>query len=371
KFDLVVLSVGLEPSESFRELTRNLGVRLNEFGFVWTPALSPLCTSRAGVFTAGAASGPKDIPETVIQAGAAACEAGRLLCAARGTLTVERTFPPERDVAGEPVRVGVFICHCGINIGGIVNVPRVRDYAATLPGVVFVADNLYTCSQDTQKLIIEHIREHDLNRIVVASCSPRTHEPLFQETLREAGLNPHLFTMANIRDQCSWVHQSEPEAATEKAKDLVHMAVAKARLTEPLAPVILPVTHKALVIGGGLAGMTSALAIADHGFEVCLVEKEKKMGGHLRDLQTMLNGQDLQAMLASTVEQVNRHPLIRVHREATVREIKGFVGNYESILSDGANFKHGAILVTTGASEYRPTEYGYGQSATIVTQTEF
>ncbi len=371
RFDMVVLSVGLEPGERAASLARGLGVRTNQHGFIWTDSVQPLRTSRPGVFVGGAASGPKDIPETVTQASAAACEAGMLLHTARGTLTKEREFPVERDVSREPVRVGVFVCHCGINIGGIVDVPNVAEFARTLPGVAYAEDNIYTCSQDTQDHIRQMIAEHELNRVVVASCSPRTHEALFQETLRQAGLNPHLFAMANIRDQCSWVHQNEPEAATAKARDLVRMAVARVKLAEPLASVVLPMTHSALVIGGGLAGMTGALAIADQGFDVCLIEKGRTLGGHLRDLDSMPGGQDLQAMLKSLVKKTSNHPLISVHLNTVVREVKGFVGNYETELSNGVTFKHGAVLVATGANEYSGKEYGYGQSRRVVTQKEF
>ncbi len=370
RFDLVVLSVGLQPSADLRRLARSLGARVNEYGFIWTEPLRPLVTSRAGLFAAGAATGPRDIPETVIQASAAACEAARLLAPARNTLVTERTYPPERNIAGEPVRIGVFVCHCGINIGGIVDVPAVKDYAAVLPGVAYADHNLYTCSQDTQKLIKQRIEEHRLNRVVVASCSPRTHEPLFQETMKESGLNPYLFVMANIRDQCSWVHQRDPAGATAKAKDLVRMAVAMARLAEPLQSVALPVTPSALVIGGGLSGMTVALAIADQGFEVCLVEQGRELGGHVRKLDRTIDGQNLPALLQATVTRVQKHARIKTHIGVTVREIKGFVGNYESVLADGAAFKHGAVVVATGAMEYRPEEYGYGRHKNVMTQLE-
>ncbi len=372
RFDMVVLSVGLEPGDRTAALARGLGVRTNQHGFIWTDPAQPLRTSRPGVFVGGAASGPKDIPETVTQASAAACEAGILLQSARGTLTKEKEYPVERDVSRDPVRVGVFVCHCGINIGGVVDVPDVTSFARTLKGVVYAEENIYTCSQDTQDHIRQVIAEQDLNRVVVASCSPRTHEALFQETLKEAGLNPHLFAMANIRDQCAWVHQNEPEAATAKARDLVQMAVARARLAEPLASVFLPMTHSALVIGGGLTGMTGALAIADQGFDVCLVEKSRTLGGHLRDLDCMPGGQDLQVMLKSLVKRTVNHPRISVHMGTVVREVRGFVGNYETILSNDIAFKHGVILVATGADEYQPNnEYGYGRSRRVVTQLEF
>ena len=214
-----------------------------------------------------------------MEASAAAAKVMGLLADERGALIRDKTHPPERNVVGEEPRVGVFVCHCGRNIGAVVNVPAVVEYARTLPNVVYAEDNLYTCSTDTQQAIRQKIEEHCLNRVIVASCTPRTHEPLFQDTLREAGLNPYLFEMANIRDQCSWVHMREPEAATEKAKDLVRMAAAKARLLEPLYPQFIDVVPGGLVIGGGIAGMTAALDLADEGFPAYLLEKGPRTGG--------------------------------------------------------------------------------------------
>ncbi|RLI10843.1 heterodisulfide reductase, partial [Candidatus Bathyarchaeota archaeon] len=225
EFDLVVLAVGFRPPEGFEELARALGIELNEFGFCKTSEFGPLETSRPGIFVCGAFSGPKDIPDSVAEASGAAAKAASIIASERGKLVARKEYPPEIEVRpDEEPRIGVFICHCGVNIGGIINVKEVVEYAKTLPGVVYAEDNLYTCSQDTQERIKKIIREYRLNRVVVASCTPRTHEPLFRETLREAGLNPYLFEMANIRDQCSWVHMHEPEKATEKAKDLVRSA---------------------------------------------------------------------------------------------------------------------------------------------------
>jgi heterodisulfide reductase subunit A-like polyferredoxin len=369
-FDLVVLSVGLEPAAGTAALARTLGVRLDADGFVWTDPGDPLRTSRPGLFAAGAASGPKDIPESVTQASAAACEAGRLLAEAAGTLTVEREFPPEKDVSAEPPRIGVFVCHCGINIGGVVNVPSVADYARALPHVVYAEHNLYTCSQDTQNHIRDVIREYHLNRVVIASCSPRTHEPLFQQTLREAGLNPNLIAMANIRDQCSWAHMTNPRAATDKAGDLVRMVVAKARLLRPLQAATVPVTHAALVVGGGLAGMTAALAIADRGYPVTLVEKAADLGGNLRRLHEGFDGQDLPSFLRRLEARVRGHPAITVCTGTTVGEVHGFVGNFTSTLSDGREIPHGVAVVATGASEYAGGEFGRGQHRGVLTQLE-
>jgi heterodisulfide reductase subunit A len=376
EFDLVVLSVGFTPSENAKRLAKNLGVELNEFGFCKTQPFHPMETSRPGVFVCGMFSSPKDIPETVTQASAAAASVGELLSPARGTLVKKKEYPKELDVRGQPPRIGVFVCHCGINIGGVVDVPSVVEYAQTLPNVVHACENLYTCSSDTQEIIKKRIQEYGLNRVIVASCSPRTHEPLFQETIREAGLNRYLFEMANIRDQCSWVHMHDPEAATEKAKDLVRMAVAKARMLEPLERPSLGVTRRGLVIGGGLAGMTAALALAEQGFEVDLVEKNKELGGFLRKIHYTLDNGDVQEYLRSMIEKVNSNKLIRVFLNAKVENVSGYVGNFKTTItlnSDSEAKKeldHGVIIVATGGEEYRPNEYLYGKDPRVLTQLE-
>ena len=373
EFDMVVLSVGLEPGKQSKQLAERLGIKLRPDGFIWTDAKNPLLTSQQGIFAAGAASGPKDIPETVTQASASAAMAMQLLSEARDTLTIEQEFPPEKDITGIEPRIGVFVCHCGINIGGIVNVPSVAEYARTLPYVAYAEENLYTCSQDTQDHIREVIEEHSLNRIVVASCSPRTHEPLFQETLRQAGLNPYLFEMANIRDQCSWVHMNEPEKATEKAKGLVRMTVARAGLAEPLESAEVDVTASALVIGSGLAGMTAAKAIADAGFEVTLVEKQAQLGGNLNKLRHTIDGWDIQDYLGQLIDEIENDDNIAVHTNSELESIDGFVGNFESTLKTPAgpvNIQHGVVVVTIGGSESKPEEYCYGQNENILTQME-
>jgi heterodisulfide reductase subunit A len=372
-YDMVVLSVGLEPTDSTRRLARNLKLRQDAHGFVWTDPESSLRTSRPGVLAAGVASGPKDIPETVVQASAAACEARALLASASGSLTKEREFPPERDVSPEPLRIGVFVCHCGINIGGVVSVPKVAEYAKTLPDVVYAEENLYACSQDSQAHIRDVIVAQKLNRVVVASCSPRTHEPLFQQTLRETGLNPYLFEMANIRDQCSWIHMNAPDPATEKAKDLVRMAVAKVRFSEPLHSAMLDVTHSALVIGGGLAGMTAALAVADQGFKVTLVEREKTLGGNLRRIRRSSSDPDIPATLDNYVARVKSHKGIRLLAGSELEETQGFVGNFESTIRSGKSktkVTHGVTVVATGGTESKPAEYGYGKDKRVLTQLD-
>ncbi|HET98578.1 MAG TPA: CoB--CoM heterodisulfide reductase iron-sulfur subunit A family protein [Desulfurivibrio alkaliphilus] len=376
KFDLVVLSQGLEAPDDAEQLAQAAGIDLNPYQFAATDTYSPLATSRPGVYVIGAFQGPKDIPDSVVQAGGAAGLCAGQLASARGSATVKTVLPAEREVAGEEPRIGVFVCHCGINIGGVVKVPSVAAYAKTLPGVVYATDNLYSCSQDSQGVLVEAIRQHRLNRLVVAACTPRTHEPLFQATMREAGLNRSLFEMANIRDQCSWVHMHEPEEATEKAKDAVRMAVAKAHHHTALSEQQLPVIPGALVIGAGLAGMSAALTIADQGFAVTLVEREKQPGGRVLSLTADRHGHDPRQAVKELVARVRQHPQIKFVAQATVSAISGFVGNFTTTLTVGGEepqslvVNHGVMVLATGGKPHRPTGYGYGQSDRVVTQME-
>lgn len=392
EFDLVVLSCGLEPSLDTRELAQTLGIELNQYGFCSTREFAPLKSNRKGIFVCGPFTEPKDIPETVTQASAAAAEAMACLAEVRGSLIIEKEYPPEQDVSNEDLRIGVFVCNCGRNIGGVVNVPEVSEYAKTLPNVVHAEHNLYTCSTDTQDKIKEAIKEYHLNRVVVASCTPRTHEPLFRQTIREAGLNPYLFEMANIRDQCSWVHMHMPKEATKKSKALLRMAVAKTRLNESLQKRLLPINCSALVIGGGLSGMTAALSLGDQSFEVYLVEKEKELGGHLRHIYYLLAGEDPQKKLIELIKKVNSHPMIHLYTSSEVTKVDGFVGNFKTVIRSQkpevnlspfpplqggrdkgrggkeTEIEHGVVIVATGAEEYKPTEYLYGLDPRVITQ---
>jgi heterodisulfide reductase subunit A-like polyferredoxin len=375
EFEMVVLSVGLEPAKHTVAMAKRLGVEVDKYGFARTNSFIPHSTSKDGIYVCGAYQGPKDIPETVAQASGAAADAGAPLSVARGTMIIKREYPPEIDVKGEDPRIGVFVCNCGINIGGVVNVPKVRDYARTLENVVHVEDNLYTCSQDTQAKIKDAIKEHKLNRVIVASCSPRTHEPMFRETVRQAGLNKYLFEMANIRDQCSWVHMKQKGEATDKAEDLVRMAVANSRLIQPLGESARPVVHSAIVVGGGIAGMTSALKIADQGYEVFLLEKEDKLGGNLWNLHYTLDGQDVHTLVESTINRIKNHPMIHVLMNARVLDSSGSKGNFTTGVKVGPNgdyqkIQHGVIILATGAQEAKPTEFLYGEDPRIVTQLE-
>ncbi len=373
-FDLVVLSVGMEISESVRDLGRRLDIQLDDYGFCHTPQFNPVESSRPGIYAVGPFREPKDIPESVVEAsGAAAAAAGRI-SPARFSLTERVTFPPERDVGDEEARIGVFVCHCGSNIGGFVDVPTTTEYAATLPHVTHAEANLYTCSQDSIKHITEVVKERNLNRVVVASCTPRTHEPLFRDSLRQAGLNPYLFEMANIRNHCSWVHSDDREAATLKANDLVRMAVARAALLEPQHTIDVPVQHVALVVGGGVAGMSAALSLAEQGFPVHLVEKQAELGGNLRHVFTSSDAKDPQETRQWLVDQVLANDAITVHLSNQVVSTTGFMGNFTSQLANGngrTEIKHGVTILATGAQEYRGPEYGYGQDPRIITQQQF
>ncbi len=373
EYDLVVLSAGLVPSKASSQLASTLGIALNGFNFCQTSAFAPAQTSREGVYVAGTFAEPKDIPETVMHASAAAARVLSLLCEARGSLITAKEYPPEKDVSGQPPRIGIFVCHCGTNIASVVDVGEVAGYARTLPDVVCVEDNLYTCSNDTQERIKQKIDEHHLNRVVVASCSPRTHEALFRNTCREAGLNAYLFEMANIRDQCSWVHMQERDRATLKAMDLVRMAVAKARLIEPLQKRQMPLKRGALVIGAGLAGLTAATELASQGFDVFLVEREEQLGGRLRHARYLLNGDDPQEHLKLLVERVLRDEHIRLFTGARITALEGSVGNFKTTISSGASVEtveHAVVVVATGGDQYVPTEYLHGTDPAVITQPD-
>ena len=374
-FDLVVLAHGIEAPEGNSALAMAASIRLNEYGFCETSLFSPLDTARKGIFVAGAFQGPKSIPDSVIQAGGAAASAAELLASVRNTMVSEKVYPDERSGPDEPPKIGVFVCHCGKNIGAVVDVQEVKKYADTLADVLVVEDNLYSCSQDTQALIRETVIKHKLNRIVVAACTPRTHESLFQDTIREAGLNKCLVEMVNIRDQCSWVHMHQKGAATEKAKELIRMGVAKARLIQPLSDAVIGVIPKGLIVGGGLSGMTAALSLVRQGFECYLIERSSDLGGNLRHTYFTLDGSDPQKHLDRLRREVRDHDNIHVFTGATIRESDGFVGNFRTVLSFGngengrtIEVEHGTIIISTGATPYQPDEYLYGKHENVLLQ---
>jgi len=372
-YDIVILSVGMEIAEDVKTLAKTMGVELTPNGFAKTNSFNPVATSREGVYVCGALQGPKDIPQSVIEAGSAALSAGAALTTARGTLTKTIITPKEIDITGERPRVGVFVCYCGINIGSVIDVPAVRDFARDLPFVEYVGDNLYSCSQDTQDAITKVIREQKLNRIVVAACSPRTHDPLFQETLMNAGLNKYLFEMVNIRNHNSWVHKDHPAEATIKAQEMVRMAVAKVALFTPLSEAELSIDPNALVVGGGLSGMAAARALSGQGYHVSIVEKEDKLGGQANSLYMTAKGESIQEGLKTLVNEVESDPNIDLFLGAELSAVDGFVGNFESTVTQGdkqSHTKHGVTILATGAAEYTPDEYLYGQDPRVLTGLE-
>jgi heterodisulfide reductase subunit A len=373
EFDLVVLSVGLNPPDDVEGLVDKFGIELNSHGFCKTDPVNPMATSRPGIFVSGAFQGPIDIPESVVTASGADALCGQLLASRRGKLSREREYPPEVDVSGEEPRVGVFLCHCGANIGRVVDIPSLVEYAYTLDNVVHAQEDLFSCSTDVAREIATAIREKGLNRVVVAACTPKTHEPLFRDTLREGGINQYYFEFANIREHCSWVHSREKEDANQKAEDLVRMAVARVAHLEPLQEFELPVDKRGLVVGGGLAGMTSALSLANQGFEVYLVEKDFNLGGMTRRIHYTLDGMDVQAYLSDTIRKVYQHPLVHVYTDSTIIEASGYVGNFLTKVTSGGvvrEIHHGITIIATGAEEHKPSEYLYGKDERVFTLLE-
>jgi heterodisulfide reductase subunit A len=369
-FDLIVLSVGLVISPEIVDLAKRLNIEMTPGNFCQTQTFSPVETSREGMFVCGAFQGPKDIPQAVIDSSAAATAAGEILTQARNSRTSEPEIIPEIDVANEPPRIGVFVCRCGVNIAGVVDVPGTAEYAATLPYVEYATDNLYSCSQDTQETISQIIKEKKLNRVVIAACTPKTHEPLFQETLTNAGLNKYLFEMANIRNQDSWVHKSNPDLATKKAKDLVRMAVFKVALMEPLNEAELEVNQTAMVVGGGISGIAAAKSLTRQGYETHIIEKSSQLGGQARGLYRTAKGEDIQEKLSALVDEIGKNEKIHVHLDTEIAHVDGFVGNFETTLSSNGKeeiLEHGVAIMATGASPLKPDEYSYGKDSRIVT----
>jgi heterodisulfide reductase subunit A-like polyferredoxin len=372
-FNMVVLSVGLQVPPTAVDLAQRIGVDLNNYNFAATDEFAPVSTSRSGVYTCGIFQGPKDIPESVTQASAAASASAVKLASARFTRTQTVEVPEQLDVSGQEPRIGVFVCHCGINIAGVIDVAAVEEYARSLPHVVYTGQNLFTCSQDSQELMKELIAEHGLNRVVVSACSPKTHEPIFMDTLEACGVNKYLFEMANIRNQDSWVHADTPEVATEKAKDLVRMSVARAANLRALQEKVIPVTKSALVIGGGVAGMTAALDLGQQGFEVYLVEKAPELGGMARNLHHTIEGGDIQAFLKDLIKRVGAQEQVNILTDARIVDFGGYKGNFATDVEVGPKktlhtISHGAIIVATGAVEYQPTEFLYNENEGVLTQ---
>jgi heterodisulfide reductase subunit A len=371
--DLVVLAPALKPASGAVELARKLGIEVDEYGFFLSNAENRPLESKKGIYLAGTCLAPRDIPDSVAQASGAAAKAGVLLKEARHSLTEIPPIPAEKALSGEP-RVGVFVCHCGFNIAGVVNVAKVAEYAASLPEVVYATDTMYACSSENLEKIKKAIAEHDLNRVVVAACTPRTHEFLFRKALREANLNPYLLEQVNIREHCSWVHAGEPGKATTKAMELVRMSVARSVLLEPQDRERITLTPSALVIGGGIAGMQAALDIANQGFRAEIVEQGSELGGVANALNSVFLDAKDPGIFSSLKKDVLRHPNIRVHLNSRIAEVKGYVGNFEAVV-EGSNgsraIKAGAIVLATGSEEYKPHgRFFYGEDPRVVTLLE-
>ena len=372
-FDLIVLSIGMEVSPEVIQLAKKLRIDLTDGNFCQTSTFAPVATSRQGIYVCGAFQGPKDIPQSVIDSSAAASAAGEILTVARNKLTRKKEVVPEVNIANERPRIGVFVCHCGINIAGVVDVPAVAEYAGTLPYVEFATDNLYSCSQDTQETMAKIIAEKKLNRVVVAACTPKTHEPLFQETLINAGLNKYLFEMANIRNQNSWVHKNNPELATKKAKDLIRMAVHKVALMAPLKEAELEINQAAMIVGGGISGLAAARSLARQGYKTHIIEKDDQLGGQARNIYRTASGDSVPQKLDDLINEIHKNKKIHVHLETEIKQVEGFVGNFETTLAVNGNeeiLEHGVAVLATGASPYQPDEYNYGKDPRILTSLE-
>jgi heterodisulfide reductase subunit A len=372
-FDMAVLSIGMGAPADALDLAAKSGIELTSYSFAKTGSFNPVAASRPGIFVGGTFKAPMNIPSAVAQASAAAAEAARALIAAKGTLTREKQYPEEADISDQAPRIGVFVCSCGINIAQIIDVADVVAYAQTLPNVVYAGNNLFSCSTDTQNQMGKIIRENGINRIVIAACSPRTHESLFQDTLRELGLNGYLVEMANIRNHNAWVHQKEPEKATAKAKDQVRMAAARVSIAGALKQLEVQVIQKALVIGGGVAGMQAALGLADQGFETVLVEKSDRLGGNAWHLATTSQGEPVRPMLEDLITRVNSHERIEVFTDARIISVSGIVGSFSSEVTVGdrtISVQYGAAVLATGARESVPAEYLYGEDLRVLTHLQ-
>jgi heterodisulfide reductase subunit A len=373
-FPMVVLAVGLSPSAEAGVLADRLQIERNAFGFAKTPVENPMCTSREGVFVCGGFEGPKDIPETVAHASAAAAQASLPIASARGHEVTVPHLPPEKSLFGLRPRIGVFVCCCGTNIAGVVDVQAAAEYALQLPDVVMSEVFLFACSTDSAVRLKELIEEHDLNRVVVASCSPKTHEPLFRDSLREAGLNPYLLEMANIRNQCSWVHSDVSDVATQKSKDLIRMSVNRVALNKPIVSKPVPVVPTSLVVGGGLGGLTAALLLADQGFETHLVERAEALGGRHINSPPTLAGLDVGEHVKGLIRKVEDHPYVTVHTGTAVEGFSGHVGSFRTRIRKGEgaeiSIRHGTAIIATGAQDYLPDEYLYKENPRVITQSE-
>jgi len=379
RFDMVVLSVGSEPPAQSKQLADMLDIELNEYGFCKTEKFEPVDTTRPGIYVAGAFGVPKEITESIIDASGAVAQAIQLLSGTQHSLDEPVTYPIERDVSGERPRVGIFACRCGGEISDVIDLPDVIAYARTQPDVVYAGEVAFGCQEDGLAEIKRIIRQKGINRLVIGACTPRTHEALFQELLRRVRLNPYLLEFVSLRESCSWVHYDNPIGATRKAKELLRFGVARARQLEAIKKLEMDYDRRALVLGGGVAGLTAALTIAEQGYDVFLVEKERLLGGNVRHLYYTAEGDNPQQMLRNLIKRVESHERIAVYKETEIVRFRGIKGNFTSTLrgvrnGDGKiedwDVTHGVTIVATGAQEFRGPVYLLGEDSRVVAQLE-
>ncbi|MFP4474922.1 MAG: FAD-dependent oxidoreductase [Desulfatibacillaceae bacterium] len=374
-FDMVVLSTGFKVGEEIRETARIMGIETDVHGFAVTDPFTPVSTTKPGIYVAGLFESPKDIPETMVQASAAACMAAGDLSGGGSSVDDPEELPPERDVSAEEPKVGVFLCDCGENIGGVLDVSDLAGYAKTIAGVAVAEGVGHGCSRESMERITKTVRDQGLNRVVIGGCSPRTHEKRFQDAIRKAGLNPYLLEMANIRDQITWVHADDPAKASEKARSLVRMAVGAAKKARPLTDKTLPMNKNVLVVGGGVSGMTTALELAGHGHKVYLAERDAKLGGNATKVRRTLEGADVQPFVNELVEMVHAAENITVITNAIIVDHSGVPGMFRTGMQVGPQMfyrqiEHGVTVLATGAVANRPAEYLLGESDAVVDQLE-
>lgn len=355
EYDMVVLASALFPNKSYYELLESIDLEDNEFGFITEEGL--IEAEKNNIFFTGYSRKPKDIPVAVAEGSSCAAKISEKLSPVRFDNIKEVSYPPEIPINPEDEpRVGVLICQCGINIGGIVDTTAVVDYVSKLPYVTHAEENMYSCSSDSQERIKEMIEEYDLNRFIVASCTPRTHEPLFRNTLREAGLNPFLFELVNIRDQNSWVHQNEPEKATEKACDLIRMYLAKVVNLKPLEKIKVQVKKSTLIIGGGISGIIAAHNLANQGFEVYLVDKKPSLGGNSLEFVDLYDLPMHKKDILKDINDLKTKSNVHILTASEIVDINGYVGNYKITTRQVNNgkkaeeFTVGTIIVATGTN---------------------
>lgn len=368
QFELVVLSVGQTPSPRLKELSSILGVKLNKHGFCWTDKFSPVETSEEGIYVCGSASGPKDISDTLVEASAAARQISRW---GGKSKAMEDKSP---GTTPEEARIAIFLCNCGGEIASVIDLKEMAKFSQELPGVICVEEVSYLCQKEILTSMKKKIEECQANRAILATCIPFIRNRLPQQVAADTGLDPSLVQSLDIREGAAWIHKDSPKQATGKARSLLSMAVERLRCQVPLPLAATPINQKALIIGGGLAGLTSALSLAEQGIEVHLIEKSARLGGNLKDIYFTLEGNDPQRLLDELTKKVEANSLIHLYEESEVVEVKGYAGDFTATIKDKEGGPEvigiGAIIIATGGQEWQPTEYLYGQDERIITQKE-